>query len=156
MQWMSRNMNDPLVNGDKTPHLLSHIFEAADEKTTRSLIVTWIEKNTEALRGLAADWLRMKNYNVADYNAFIGRRGSKFDELALVIFSMVTNIDVCILNADNTIWTTCPTGRQDDCDIFLLNRGGLNFDLVEIDENIEQTDLYSEKNDAHIDDGDAL
>ena len=156
MQWMSRNMNDPLVDGDKTPHLLSHIFEAADEKTTRSLIVTWIEKNTEALRGVAADWLMMKNYNVADYNTFIGRRGSKFDELALVIFSMVTNMDVCILNADNTIWTTCPTRRQDDCDIFLLNRSGLNFDLVEIDENIERTDLYSEKNYAHIDDGDAL
>ena len=120
------------------------------------MIVTWIKKNTEALWGLAADWLRMKNYTVADYNTFIGRRGSKFDELALVIFSMATNMDVCILNADNTIWTTCPTGRQDDCDILLLNRGGLNFDLVEIDENIERTDLYSEKNYAHLDDGHAL
>ena len=99
-------------------------------------------------RGLAGSGGRLvkdKNYNIADYNTFIGRRGSKYDELALVIFSMVTNMDVCILNADNTIWTTCPTGWQDDCDIFLLNHGGLNFDLVEIDENIERTDLYSEK-----------
>ena len=55
VQWMSRNMNDPLVNGDKTPHLLSHTFEAADEKTTRSLIVTWIEKN----RGLAGTGSRL-------------------------------------------------------------------------------------------------
>ena len=92
----------------------------------------------------------MKNYNVADYNAFIGRRGSKFDELALVIFSMVTNIDVCILNADKTIWTTCPTGRQDDCDIFLLNRRGLNFDLVEIDENIETNRFILGKKLCHI------
>ena len=69
---------------------------------------------------------------------------------------MVTNIDVCILNAVKTIWTTCPTGWQDDCDIFLLNCGGLNFDLVEIDENMKQTNLYSENNDANIDDGDVL
>ena len=48
---MSRNMSDPLVNGDKTPHLLSHIFEAADEKTTRSMIVTWIEKKHRGLAG---------------------------------------------------------------------------------------------------------
>ena len=114
-------MNDPLVNGDKTPHVLSHIFESADEKSPRDLIVVWIEKNPEAMQRLAGPWLRMKKYNVADYKAFIGRRGSKFDELAIVIFSIVTNTHVCILNEDHTVWTTCETGRQDDCDIFLIN-----------------------------------
>ena len=52
---------------------------------------------------LAGPWLRMKKYNVADYKAFIGRRGSKFDELAIVIFSIVTNTHICILNEDHTM-----------------------------------------------------
>ena len=67
-----------------------------------------------------------------DYVNFIVAKGSKFDELAIMIFSIATKCHICVIHYDNSIWTTNASGDLEECEVLLLNRGNLMFESVEM------------------------
>ena len=68
---------------------------------------------------------------VSDYVNFIIERGSKFDELALMIFSIATKCHIGVIHSDNSMWTTNESGDMEECNVLFLNRGKLMFEAVE-------------------------
>ena len=128
---MERWMHDPSSAGDKTAHLLSHTFTEATEDRVRGIIKGYIEDNPKKTQELAGPWLKRKKTTVSDYVNFIVERGSKFDELALMIFSIATKCHIGVIHGDNSMWTTNESGDMEECDVLLLNRGKLMFEAVE-------------------------
>ena len=76
---------------------------------------------------------------MSDYVNFIVERGSKFDELALMIFSIATKCHIGVIHSDNSMWTKNESGDMEECDVLFLNRGKLMFEAVESTE-VEQED----------------
>ena len=128
---MERWMHDPSSAGDKTAHLLSHTFTEATEDRVRGIIKGYIEDNPKKTQELAGPWLKRKKTTVSDYVNFIVERDSKFDELALMIFSIATKCHIGVIHGDNSMWTTNESGDMEECDVLLLNRGKLMFEAVE-------------------------
>ena len=128
---MERCMHDPSSAGDKTAHLLSHTFTEATEDRVRGIIKGYIEDNPKKTQELAGPWLKRKKTTVSDYVNFIVERGSKFDELALMIFSIATKCHIGVIHGDNSMWTTNESGDMEECDVLLLNRGKLMFEAIE-------------------------
>ena len=83
MEWW---IHDTSSVGDKTAHLLSHTFTEATEDRVHGIIKGYIEDNPKKIQELARPWLKRKNTTVSDYVHFIVEKGSKLDELALMIF----------------------------------------------------------------------
>ena len=69
---------------------------------------------------------------MSDYVNFIVEKGSKFDELALMIFSIATKCHIGVIHHDNSMWTTNASGDIEECKVLLLNRGNLMFKSVEM------------------------
>ena len=124
-------MYDPSSAGDKTAHLLSHTFTEATEDRVRGIIKGYIQDNPKKTQELAGPWLKRKKTTVSDYVNFIVERGSKFDELALMIFSIATKCHIGVIHGDNSMWTTNESGDMEECDVLFLNRGKLMFEAVE-------------------------
>ena len=76
---------------------------------------------------------------MSDYVNFIVERGSKFNKLALMIFSIATKCHIGVIHSDNSMWTTNKSGDMEECNVLFLNRGKLMFEAVESIE-IEQED----------------
>ena len=68
---------------------------------------------------------------VSDNVNFIIERGSKFDELALMIFSIATKCHIDVIHSDNSMLTTNESGDMEECDVLFLNRGKLMFEAIE-------------------------
>ena len=124
-------MHDPSSVGDKTAHLLSHTFTEATEDCVHGIIKGYIEANPKKIQELAGPWLKRKKTTVSDYVNFIIERGSKFDELALMIFSIAAKCHIGVINSDNSMWTTNESGDMEECDVLFLNRGKLMFESIE-------------------------
>ena len=103
---MERWMHNTSSVGDKTAHLLSHTFTTATEDRVRGIIKGYIEDNPDKIQQLAGPWLKCKKTTILDYVDFIIKRGSKFDELALMIFLIATNATLVLLTA------IVPCGQQ--------------------------------------------
>ena len=143
-------MHDPSSAGDKTAHLLSHTFTDATEDRVRRIIKGYIEANPEKIQELAGPWLKRKKTTVSDYVNFIIERGSKFDELALMIFSIATKCHIGVIHNDNSMWTTNESGDMEECDVLFLNRGKLMFEAVEsieVEHEDEEAKRVAEKED---------
>ena len=69
---------------------------------------------------------------MSDYINFIVEKGSKFDELALMIFSIAIKCHIGVIHCDNSMWTTNESGDMEECEVLLLNRGNLMFKSVEM------------------------
>ena len=117
-------MHDPSSVGDKTAHLLSHTFIEATEDRVHGIIKGYIEDNPRKIQELAGPWLKWKKTMVSDNVNFIIERGSKFDELALMIFSIATKCHIGVIHSDNSMWTTNESGDMEECDVLFLNKGG--------------------------------
>ena len=124
-------MHDPSSARDKTAHLLSHTFTEATEDHVCGIIKGYIEANPKKIQELAGPWLKWKKTTVSDYVNFIIERGSKFDELALMIFSIATKCHIGVIHSDNSMWTTNESGEMEECDVLFLNRGKLMFEAIE-------------------------
>ena len=143
-------MHDPSLAGDKTAHLLSHTFTEATEDRVRRIIKGYIEANPKKIQELAGPWLKWKKTMVSDYVNFIIERGSKFDELALMIFSIATKCHIGVIHSDNSMWTTNESGDMEECNVLFLNRGKLMFEAVEsieVEHEDEEAKTVSEKED---------
>ena len=143
-------MHDPSSAGDKTAHLLSHTFTEATEDRVRGIIKGYIEDNPEKIKELARPWLKCKKTTVSDYVNFIVERGSKFNELALMIFSIATKCHIGVIHSDNSMWTTNESGDMEECDVLFLNRGKLMFEAVEsieVEQEDEEDKTVAEKED---------
>ena len=103
------------------------------------IIKGYIEDNPKKIQELAGPWLKCKKTTVSDYVNFIVERGSKFDELALMIFSIATKCHIGVIHSDNSMWTTNESGNMEECDVLFLNRGKLMFEAIESIE-VEQED----------------
>ena len=68
---------------------------------------------------------------MSDYVNFIIESGSKFNELALMIFSIATKCHIGVIHSDNSMWTTNESGDMEECDVLFLNRGKLMFEAIE-------------------------
>ena len=124
-------MHDPSSAGDKTAHLLSHTFTDATEDCVCGIIKGYIEANPKKIQELAGPWLKRKKTTVSDYVNFIIERGSKFDKLALMIFSIATKCHIGVIHNNNSMWTTNESGDIEECDVLFLNRGKLMFEAIE-------------------------
>ena len=143
-------MHDPSSAGDKTAHLLSHTFTEATEDRVHRIIKGYIEANPEKIPELAGPWLKWKKTMVSDYVNFIIERGSKFDELPLMIFSIATKCHIGVIHSDNLMWTTNESGDMEECDVLFLNRGKLMFEAVEsieVEHEDEEAKTVAEKED---------
>ena len=143
-------MHDPSSAGDKTAHLLSHTFTDATEDRVYGIIKGYIEANPKKIQELARPWLKRKKTTVSDYVNFIIERGSKFDELALMIFSIATKCHIGVIHSDNSMWTTNESGDMEECDVLFLNRGKLMFEAVEsieVEHEDEEAKTVAEKED---------
>ena len=143
-------MHDPSSVGDKTAHLLSHTFTEAMEDRVRGIIKGYIEDNPQKIQELAGPWLKQKKTTVSDYVNFIIERGSKFDKLALMIFSIATKCHIGVIHSDNSMWTTNESGDMEECDVLFLNRGKLMFEAVEsieVEHEDEEAKTVAEKED---------
>ena len=143
-------MHDPSSAGDKTAHLLSHTFTQATEDSVRGIIKCYIEANPQKIQELAGPWLKQKKTTVLDYVNFIIERGSKFDELALMIFSIATKCHICVIHSNNSMWTTNESGDMEECDVLFLNRGKLMFEAVEsieVEHEDEEAKTVAQKED---------
>ena len=96
-EWMEQWMHDTSSVGDKTAHLLSHTFTEATEDHIRGIIKGYIEDNPPK-KELARPWLKWKKTTVSDYINFIVEKGSKFDELALMIFSIAIKCYIGVIH----------------------------------------------------------
>ena len=137
--------------GNKTAHLLSHTFTEATEYRVHRIIKGYIEDNPEKIQQLASPWLKCKKTTISDYVDFIIKKGSKFDELALMIFSIATKCHIGVINRDSSMWTTNESGEIEECEVLLLNRGNLMFESVEMieveKEEDEEAKVATEKED---------
>ena len=143
-------MHDPSLAGDKTAHLLSHTFTEATEDRVCGIIKGYIEANPKKIQELAGPWLKRKKTTVSDYVNFIIERGSKFDELALMIFSIATKCHIGVIHSDNSMWTTNESGDMEECNVLFLNRGKLMFEAVEsieVEHGDEEAKTVAEKED---------
>ena len=143
-------MHDPSLAGDKTAHLLSHTFTEATEDRVCGIIKGYIEANPKKIQELAGPWLKQKKTMVSDYVNFIIERGSKFDELALMIFSIATKCHIGVIHSNNSMWTTNESGDMEECDVLFLNRGKLMFEAVEsieVEHEDEEAKTVAEKED---------
>ena len=143
-------MHDPSLAGDKTAHLLSHTFTEAMEDCVCRIIKGYIEANPQKIQELAGPWLKWKRTTVSDYVNFIIERGSKFDELPLMIFSIATKCHIGVIHSDNSMWTTNKSGDMKECDVLFLNRGKLMFEAVEsieVEHEDEEAKTVVEKED---------
>ena len=116
----------------------------------RRIIKGYIEANPEKIQELAGPWLKRKKTTVSDYVNFIIERGSKFDELALMIFSIATKCHIGVIHNDNSMWTTNESGDMEECDVLFLNRGKLMFEAVEsieVEHEDEEAKRVAEKED---------
>ena len=87
---------------------------------------------------------------MSDYVNFIIERGSKFDKLALMIFSIATKCHIGVIHSDNSMWTTNESGDMEECDVLFLNRGKLMFEAVEsieVEHEDEEAKTVAEKED---------
>ena len=78
---------------------------------------------------------------MSDYVNFIVAKGSKFDELALMIFSIATKCHIGVIHRDNSMWTTNASGDVEECEVLLLNRGNLMFkslEMIEVEDNEDE------------------
>ena len=125
-------MYDTYSVGDKTAHLLSHTFTEATEDCICGIIKGYIEDNPEKIQQLARPWLKCKKTTISDYVDFIVKKGSKFNELALMIFSIATKCHIGVINHDSSMWATNESGDMEECKVLLLNRGNLMFESVEM------------------------
>ena len=96
-------MHDTSAVGDKTAHLLSHTFTEATEDRVRGIIKGYIEDNPKKIQQLAGPWLKRKKTTVSDYVNFKVAKGLKFDELALMIFSIATKYHIGVFHCDNSM-----------------------------------------------------
>ena len=143
-------MHDPSSAGDKTAHLLSHTFTEAMEDHVCRIIKGYIEANPKKIQELARPWLKRKKTTVSDYVNFIIERGSKFNELALMIFPIATKCHIGVIHSDNSMWKTNESGDMEECDVLFLNRGKLMFEAVEsieVEHEDEEAKTVSEKED---------
>ena len=143
-------MHDPSLAGDKTAHLLSHTFTEAMEDCVHGIIKGYIEANPKKIQELVRPWLKQKKTTVSDYVNFIIERGSKFDELALMIFSIATKCHIGVIHSNNLMWTTNETGDMEECDVLFLNRGKLMFEAIEsikVEHEDEEAKTVAEKED---------
>ena len=143
-------MHDPSLMGDNTAHLLSHTFTEATEDRMRRIIKGYIEANPKKIQELARPWLKRKKTTVSDYVNFIIERGSKFDKLALMIFSIATKCHIGVIHSDNSMWTTNESGDMEECDVLFLNREKLMFEAVEsieVEHEDEEAKTVAEKED---------
>ena len=143
-------MHDPSSVGDKTAHLLSHTFTEATEDRVHGIIKGFIEDNPKKIQELAGPWLKRKKTTVSDYVNFIIVRGSKFDELALMIFSIATKCHIGVIHSDNSMWTTNESGDMEECDVLFLTSGKLMFEAVEsieVEHEDEEAKTVAEKED---------
>ena len=143
-------MHDPSLAGDKTAHLLSHTFTEATEDRVHGIIKGYIEANPKKIQELAGPWLKQKKTTVSDYVNFIIERGSKFDELALMIFSIATKCHIGVIHSNNLMWTTNESRDMEECDVLFLNRGKLMFEAVEsieVEHEDEEAKTVAEKED---------
>ena len=129
---MENWMHDTSSVGDKTAHLLSHTFTKATEDRIHGIIKGYIEDNPDKIQQLAGPWLKHKKTTISDYVDFIIKKGSKFDELTLMIFSIATKCHIGVINRDSSMWTTNESGDMEECEVLLLNRGNLMFESVEM------------------------
>ena len=97
----------------------------------RGIIKGYIEANPKKIQELAGPWLKWKKTTVSDYVNFIIERGSKFDKLALMIFSIATKCHIGVIHSNNLMWTTNESGDMEECDVLFLNRGKLMFEAIE-------------------------
>ena len=98
------------------------------------------------IQQLAGPWLKCKKTTVSDYVNFKVAKGLKFDELALLIFSIATKYHIGVFHRDNSMWTTNASGDMDECEVLLLNRGNLMLESVEMIE-VEAAKTVAEKKD---------
>ena len=151
---MERWMHDTSSVGDKTAHLLSHTFTEAMEDCVCRIIKGYIEDNPKKNQELARPWLKQKKIMVSDYVNFIVEKGSKFYELALMIFLIATKCHIGVIHCDNSMWTTNESGHMEECEVLLLNRGNLMFESVEMIEvetkMTKQLKLLQRKKTRHI------
>ena len=87
---------------------------------------------------------------MSDYVNFIVEKGSKFDELALMIFLIATKCHIGVIHLDNSMWTTNESGDMEECEVLLLNRGNLMFESVEMIEVENEDDEAARKKTQHI------
>ena len=125
-------MYDPSSIGDKTAHLLSYTFTEATEDRVCGIIKGYIEDNPKKIEELARPWLKQKKTTVSDYVKFIVEKGSKFNGLALMIFSIATKCHIGVINCDSSMWTTNASVDMEECKVLLVNRGKLIFESVEM------------------------
>ena len=143
-------MHHPSSVGDKTEHLLSHTFTEATQDHVHGIIKGYIEANPKKIQELARPWLKWKKTMVSDYVNFIIERGSNFNELALMIFSIATKCHIGVIHSNNSMWTTNKSGDMEECDVLFLNRGKLMFEAVEsieVEHEDEEAKTVAEKED---------
>ena len=116
--------------------MLSHYSTGLNEELVRHIVCTIIIERKKEIEEVAGSWLRTKEINLEGYMRNISQKRVKFDELGITLFCMSARCHVGIINCDDTIWTTCATNDIEDCDIIFLNRGDMNLDMVE--ENDEE------------------
>ena len=131
-EWMEWWMNNTSSVGHKTAHLLSHTFTEATEDRVCGIIKGYIEDNLDKIQQLAGPCLNARRQPFQITLIFIIKKGSKFDELALMIFSVATKSHIGVINCNSSIWTTNQSGEMEECDVLLLNRGTLMFKSVEM------------------------
>ena len=72
-----------------------------------------------------------KTLDFNDYTPTILQSGVPWDELALMIFSWMYEIHIFFFMGSEKFWSTNLGHRCDDCQIWLLHRGGLTFNETE-------------------------
>ena len=87
-------------------------FTDATEDRVRGIIKGYM-RPIRKIQELARPWLKRKKTTVSDYVNFIIERGSKFDELALMIFSIATKCHIGVIHNDNSMWTTNESGDME-------------------------------------------
>ena len=130
---------------------LSHTFTEVTEDRVHRIIKGYIEDNPKKIQELAGPWLKRKKTTVSDYVNFIVEKGSKFDELALIIFLIATKCHIGVIHRDNSMWTTNESGDMEKCEVLLLNRGNLMFESVKMIE-VENEDDKAAKTVAEKED----
>ena len=137
---MEQWIHDTSSVGDKTACLLSHAFTGATGDRVHRIIKGYIEDNPDKIQQLAGPWLKRKKTMISDYVDIIIKKGSKFDELALMIFLIATKCHIGVINCDTSMWTTNQSGDMEECEVLLLNRGNLMFESVEMIEIDKEED----------------
>ena len=63
----------------------------------REIVTTFINEHSEDAYKLAKPWLDRKTTMFSEYQRFIKKKYSKFDELALMLFALGSKSHICVI-----------------------------------------------------------